>query len=180
MRPMPTVRIRAWVLAAAAPVLFLTACGAGDDEQSLTLYNGRNEALVQPVLDAFSDASGIDVAVRYGGTAEMAAQLLEEGDRSPADVFLAQDAGALGALAAEGMLAPLPQETLEQVPQAYRSAEGDWVGVTGRARVLVYNEGAVGVDQLPESVFELTEEEWRGRVGIAPTNASFQSFVTAM
>lgn len=183
MRPMPTVRLRAWVLAAAVPVLILTACGTGgaaDDGQALTLYSGRNEALVQPILDAFAAESGIEVAVRYGGTAEMAAQLLEEGDRSPADVFLAQDAGALGALAADGMLAPLPQETLEQVPQAYRSAEGDWVGLTGRARVLVYNEDAVGVDQLPESVFELTEEEWRGRVGIAPTNASFQSFVTAM
>lgn len=153
---------------------------AAEGDGTLTLYSGRNEELVQPLLDTFTDETGIEVEVRYAGTSEMAAQLLEEGEASPADVFLAQDAGALGAVAAEGMLAELPQETLDLVPETYRSADDTWVGVTGRSRVLAYNEAAVPAEELPESVFELVEPEWSGRVGVAPTNASFQSFVTAM
>ncbi|MGD8201922.1 iron ABC transporter substrate-binding protein [Ornithinimicrobium sp. W1679] len=154
---------------------------AGDSSDgTVTLYSGRNEDLVQPVLDAFSEETGIEVEVRYADTAAMAAQILEEGDNSPAEVFLAQDAGALGAVAKEGRLLELPEETLELVPETYRSQDGDWVGLTGRARVLVYNENAVAEEDLPTSVQELTEDEWAGRVGIAPTNASFQSFVTAM
>ena len=153
---------------------------AGQGDGTLTLYSGRNEELVQPVLDAFTEETGIEVEVRYGDTAAMAAQILEEGDNSPAEAFLAQDAGALGAVSREGRLTALPQETLDLVPETYRSAEGDWVGLTGRSRVLVYNQDAVSQDELPETVQELTGPEWTGRVGIAPTNASFQSFVTAL
>lgn len=152
---------------------------AGGDER-VTLYSGRNEELVQPVLDQFTEDTGIEVEVRYGDTAGMAAQLLEEGDRSPAEVFLAQDAGALGAVSQAGLLVPLPQETVDAVPQAYRSADGDWVGITGRSRVFVYNPDQVSADELPQSVEDLVSAEWRGRVGVAPTNASFQAFITAM
>ncbi len=199
----PGTLARALALATTVTLIFgLTACGAeeepadadpandagssvddgaaGEGDGTLTLYSGRNEELVQPVLDMFTEETGIEVEVRYAGTSEMAAQMLEEGEASPADVFLAQDAGALGALAAESMLIDLPPETLEQVPETYRSDEGVWVGLTGRARVLAYNKDAVQAEELPESVFELVEPQWSGRVGVAPTNASFQSFVTAM
>ena len=175
----PSRRSLTGLATAGALVLSLTACGDGDEE-TLTVYSGRSEDLVQPLIDNFAEESGIEVEVRYGGTAELAAQLLEEGDESPAEVFLAQDAGALGAVAAEGLLVPLPEETLGQVPQAYRSADGRWVGVTGRARVLVHHEPTVPADELPDSVLDLTGPEWNGRVGVAPTNASFQAFVTAL
>ena len=152
----------------------------GDGDGKVTLYSGRNEDLVQPVLDQFTQETGIEVEVRYADTASMAAQLLEEGDNSPAEAFLAQDAGALGAVANADLLQSLPEATLDLVPELYRSDDEDWVGLTGRSRVLVYNKDNVSEDELPSNVAELTDPEWSGRVGIAPTNASFQAFVTAM
>ncbi|UUU19200.1 iron ABC transporter substrate-binding protein [Streptomyces sp. DSM 40750] len=164
-----------------------TACGSEqaaqaqpDSDKKITVYSGRSESLVKPVLEDFQEASGITVEVRYGDTAQMAAQLEEEGSRSPADVFLAQDAGALGAVAGQGLFAKLPDSVLDKVPTASRDEDGEWVGVTGRVRTMVYNTDQVPKGELPESVFELTEPEWKGKVGIAPTNGSFQAFITAM
>jgi iron(III) transport system substrate-binding protein len=182
-------RMRLVLASALGGVLALgvTACGSAQGEQTddgsdkkITVYSGRSESLVKPVIEDFQKASGITVEVRYGDTAQMAAQLLEEGERSPADVFLAQDAGALGAVTKEGLFTRLPDEVLEKVPAAYRADGGEWVGVTGRSRVLVYNADQVSRADLPKSVFELTEPKWKGKVGIAPTNGSFQAFVTAM
>ncbi|MBX6389520.1 MAG: iron ABC transporter substrate-binding protein [Frankia sp.] len=170
---------------AAVALVGLTACG-GDDggdepgDGSITVYSGRVEQLVGPLLERFTTDTGIEVAVRYGNSSQLAAQLLEEGDRSPAQVFFAQDAGALGAVAKEGLFAALPAETLAQVPAGFQHAQGQWVGVTARSRVLAYNPSLVAEEELPASVFELTEPQWRGKVGVAPTNASFQAFVTGM
>lgn len=147
---------------------------------SLTVYSGRSETLVGPWFARFDHESGIDVEVRYAGTGELAATLLEEGDRSPASAFFAQDAGALGLMAAEGLFQPLPQEVLDLVPERFRSPDGLWVGVTGRARVLAYSTERVQVTDLPASVMDLTDPKWKGRIGWAPENASFQSFITAM
>ncbi|MGB3375117.1 MAG: extracellular solute-binding protein [Microbacterium sp.] len=144
-----------------------------------TLYSGRNETLIQPLIERFEASTQISVDVRYGNTAELGALLLEEGDRTPAQVFLSQDAGALGALANAGLFAHLPSETTEQVAAGFTSTDGTWVGVTGRARVIVYDGEALAADRVPESVDAFTDPEWAGRFGIAPTNASFQAFVTA-
>ncbi len=146
---------------------------------SLTVYSGRSESLVGPLLERFEAESGLDVQVQYASTSELAATLLEEGDASPADVFFAQDAGALGAIAAEGMLAELPQATLETVESRFRSPDGEWVGVSGRARVVAYDSRAVQEGDLPNEIGAFTDPEWKGRIGWAPTNGSFQSFVTA-
>jgi len=160
-------------LAAAGPAL-------GQSGESVTVYSGRSESLIGPALEAFEEKTGIEVKVRYGETAALAALLLEEGDRTPADLYIAQDAGALGALAAEGRLETLPGRILNRVSRAHRSPDGEWVGVTGRARTLVYNTDALSSEDVPASVFELTDPKWEGRVGWAPANGSFQSFVTAM
>lgn len=151
-----------------------------DPDTELIVYSGRSETLIGPILEQFEAESGIKVGVRYGETAEMAATILEEGENSPADVYIAQDAGALGALAAEGVLAPLPDDLLSQVDPRFRSADGVWVGLSGRARVVAYNLERVDPDDLPDSIWGFTEPEWQGRIGWVPTNGSFQAFVTAM
>jgi iron(III) transport system substrate-binding protein len=167
-------------------ILLISAVSAGlllggctpTDGQTLTLYSGRSEELVAPLIKKFEEQTGISVDVRYAGTAELAAQLLEEGENTPADLFLSQDAGALGALSADALFVDIAAETLELVDPAFRSASGDWIGLSGRARVLVFDPNAV--DVVPKTVLELADSSWRGRVGIAPGNASFQAFVTAL
>jgi iron(III) transport system substrate-binding protein len=145
----------------------------------MVVYSGRNEALVGPLLEEMKTDIGVDISVRYGNTAELAATILEEGKNSPADVYFAQDAGALGALAKAGVLAPLPEDLLEKVDQRFRSKDGLWIGTSARARVLAYNTENVDPATLPTSVEELTDPKWSGKLGWAPPNASFQAFITA-
>ena len=147
---------------------------------SVTVYSGRSEELVGPLLADFTETTGIEVEARYGDTAEMANLILTEGENSPADVFFAQDAGALGAVGEQGLLAPLPEEILGAVDERFRSPNGEWVGVSGRARVVAYNTENLTEADLPDSIFGFTDPEWSGRIGWAPTNGSFQSFVTAL
>lgn len=159
-------------------VLQVPAFAAQGD--SLTIYSGRQEPLVGPLFEQFEAETGIKVNVRYGDTTELAATILEEGRNSPADIFFAQDAGALGALAYEDRLTPLPQDIVDLVDPRLRSADNYWVGTSGRARVIVYNTNKYREDELPTSIWDFTKPEWRGRLGWAPTNGSFQAFVTAL
>lgn len=188
---------RTALAAVAVSALFLSACGGdstddaadsgeatvsteGDAAEPVVVYSGRGEELVDPLFADFTAETGIPVEVRYGDTAELAAQIIEEGDASPADLYFGQDAGALGALDSAGQCAPLPAEVIDIVPAAYRSADGNWTGITGRARVIAYDSSQLSADEVPTSVFELTDPKWAGQVAIAPTNGSFQAFVTAM
>lgn len=172
-------------------MISLTACGSdigqgggveATDPERLVIYSGRSESLIQPIIDQFEESSGIEVDVRYGSTSEMAGVLLEEGENSPADLFYAQDPGGLGALQSAGMLASLPQEVLDKVPSRFASEQGDWVGISGRARTVVYNVDAIKDPQneLPQDIFDFIDPIWLGRIGWAPTNGSFQAMVTAM
>ncbi|HEX6291786.1 MAG TPA: iron ABC transporter substrate-binding protein [Herpetosiphonaceae bacterium] len=161
--------------AAASPEAASAASGG-----ELTIYSGRNEELIGALIKQYEAQSGAKVNVKYGDTAELAATILEEGENSPADVFFAQDAGALGALAKEDRLATLPDELLNQVNERFRSPEGEWVGVSGRARVVVFNTKTLTETDLPETIFGFTDPKWKGRLGWAPTNGSFQAFVTAL
>jgi iron(III) transport system substrate-binding protein len=164
------------------------ACGDDGGEgaveeatSTLTVYSGRGEDLVGPLIEQFEADSGIDVEVRYGDTAQMAGAILEEGDNSPADVYYGQDAGALGALSDEGRFQTLDTAVLDRVDPQFRSVDDQWVGVSGRARVAVYNTGILSEDDLPESILDFTDPAWGGgKIGWAPTNGSFQAFVTAL
>lgn len=157
----------------------LAACSSSkSDGESLVIYSGRAEEYMGTLFEDFTRETGIKLDIRYGDSAALAAQILEEGDNSPADLFISQDAGALGAVSGEGLLATLDDAILNRVNEYFRSQNRDWVGLTGRVRILAYSPKRVTV--LPSTVDELTKPEWKGRLGIAPTNASFQAFVTAM
>ena len=158
--------------------LAAVAAGCGGSDDALTVYSGREEELVEPLLEQFTEETGIEIDVRYGDSAELAATIAEEGENSPADVFFAQDPGSLGSI--DSQLAELPSETLERVDARFRDAAGRWVGTSGRSRVIAYNTDELTEDEVPDSVDDLTDPAWKGRIGIAPTNASFQAFVTAM
>jgi iron(III) transport system substrate-binding protein len=162
--------------------LALAGCGGGfsPGDDDLVVYSGREEELIGPLIERFEEESGIDVAVRYANSAELAATLAEEGDNSPADVFWAQDPGALGAAANEGRFAELPAGVLDRVPERFRDPEGLWTGVSGRVRVIAYNTDEVPESEVPDRIDDVADPRWRGKIGIAPPNASFQAFVSAM
>ncbi len=182
-------------LALVPVIALLAACGSDDDAssttdapvaqsadgadlagESITLYSGRDEELIQPIVDDFSEATGIEVEVRYGDSAEMGAQLLEEGGDTPADVFYSQEVGAVGVLAEADLLAELPQDVIDLVDERFQPGEGhEWVGVTGRSRVIVYNPELIDP---PAGVEELTDPKYQGKVAIVPENAGFQAFIT--
>lgn len=147
---------------------------------TLTLYSGRGESMVQPIINQFEKESGITVNVRYGDTAQLAVLLQEEGRRSPADVYWGQDAGAMGAVSKAGLLAKLPANIYKNLPGIYKSVDGNWVATSGRARLFVFSPERAPASEHPKSVFDLTDARYEGRVGWAPMNGSFQSFVTAM
>jgi iron(III) transport system substrate-binding protein len=160
----------------------LSGCSSSNEQATdvteLTVYSGRSEEFIAPFFAQWESQSGIKLNIRYGDSAELAAQILEEGSNSPADLFLSQDAGSLGAVAEAGLFTQLSDEIASAIPAQYVAANRNWVGVTGRARVFAYAPDRV--KNLPLSVADLTKSEYKNQVGIAPTNASFQAFVTAL
>ena len=162
-------------------LLSLVACSSNNQDEGaaeLTIYSGRSEEFIGPFFADFETQTGIKLNVRYGDSAELAAQLLEEGENSKADLFIAQDAGSLGAVADAGMLTALDSTVLDLVDAQYQSDDGNWIGITGRARVFAYDP--TKVTELPSSIDDLLDPKWSGKIGIAPTNASFQAFITAL
>ena len=171
--------VKFWgILAFFITAVFLSACGSDNEAGSLTVYSGRSDTLVAPLIERFKEETGIDVQVKYAGTPQLAATLLEEGGNSPADAFYAQDPGGLSAVSA--LLAPLEGDVLTMVPRWAVSANNVWVGVSGRARTVVYNTEKLTPDDLPDDLTGFADPKWKGRIGWAPTNASFQTMVTAM
>jgi iron(III) transport system substrate-binding protein len=171
---------RKTAVVAVALLLALATAGCSSSRDAMTIYSGRTQNLIGPLLERFNKETGIAIDVKYGDSAELALLLDEEGDRTPADVFLSQSPGATGFLAGKGRLGQLDAAVLDKVDQRFRNAGGRWVGISGRQRVLVYNSEQVTEADLPDSVLELTDERFAGKVAVAPSNGSFQDFVTAM
>lgn len=176
--------------------MVLVACGGGDraldgsaaeiyggecqpdQGRTVTIYSGRTENLVRPVLEAFACETGIEVEVRWGDSVDLALLLLEEGDRTPADVFLSRSPGPVGFLESRDLLGTIDGDVLDLVSPENRSSGGSWIGFSGRKRVLVHNIDLVSEDDLPASVFDLTDERYRGQVAIPATNGSFVDWFT--
>jgi iron(III) transport system substrate-binding protein len=150
--------------------------GGSEGDSRLVVYSGRAEELVGPLFEQFEAESGIEVEIRYADSSELAATLLAEGEETAADVFFAQDPASLGAAA--GLMAPLPEETLDLVDGRFHDRDGRWVGTSGRVRVVVHN---IDTDlPLPQTIDEAVDPAWAGQMGVAPTNGSFLAFVSAM
>lgn len=182
-------RVFAAATALVVPLVLTTACSSSQPDPAstqaaspaaITVYSGRTENLISPIIDQFEQQSGITVDVRYGDSADLALLIEQEGDRSPADVFISQSPGAIGYLTDQNLMAQVEAKTLKLVEPKFRNADGRWVGFSGRVRAVVYNTNDIEPKSLPGSVFDLTEPEYAGMVAVAPTNGSFQDFVTAM
>jgi iron(III) transport system substrate-binding protein len=183
---MTTIRITTLALGAA---LAAAGCGfstedsdsgpAEPETEGITLYSGRIPPAIGGAVDTYEAEADRDVQVRFAETADLAATLVEEDENTPADVFFAQEAGAIGAVAERGLLAQLPADILSRVPAEFRDPDGRFVGVTGRARIIAYGED-IDASAVPDSPLELTNPQWRGRVGWGPPTASLQQYVTAL
>lgn len=172
-------KISAIALLSALSLLLTTACSSQEEQvKELTIYSGRSEKFISPFFTSFTEQSGIKLNIRYGDSAELAAQILEEGSNSPADLFLAQDAGSLGAVAAQGLFSPIDKDVAKEIPAKFSQADRQWVGVTARVRVFAYDPKKVSV--LPKSISDLAKPIYKNQIAIAPTNSSFQAFLTAV
>jgi len=150
----------------------------GSTGDTVTIYSGRTENLIKPILDAFVCDTGVGVRVRWGDSTDLALLLDEEGGTTEADVFLSRSPGPVGFLEGKGLLGTLDDDTLDLVSDDNRAGSGAWIGFSGRKRVLVANTDTVGEDDLPSGVLELTGEQYRDRVAIPATNGSFEDWFT--
>ena len=148
--------------------------------ETITLYSAQHQQMVDEVTQMFTRETGITVRVRSGEAPEIANEISEEGARSPADVYFTENSPELILLDEKGLLAPVDPSTLAAVPAKYNAADGHWVGVFARVSVLAYNPGLINEDQLPRSLMDLAQPQWRGKVAIAPSDADFLPLVGAV
>ena len=164
-------------LEGATAQVFAGDCASGSG-RTVTVYSGRSENLIGPILEAFSCETGTEVSVRWGSSTDLALLLAEEGDRTAADVYLSRSPGPVGFLESRGLLGAIDPDVLALSAGENRSRSGTWVGFSGRKRVLVHNLDSVPSGELPRSVFDLTGERYRDRVAIPATNGSFLDWFT--
>jgi len=147
----------------------------------LVVYSGRKEKLFLPVVERFEKKTGIDVQLKQGATAELAATILEEQPNPRADIFLSQEAGFLDRLRREGALLPYKPKNFDLVEEDFRADDGSWIGVSGRARVIMYNKNLVKPADLPDSVFDLTDPRWKGKIAMASSReASVVGWISSL
>lgn len=165
---------------ALAAGLAVSASAQDADLGPITLYNGQHKDATAALIEAFTEATGIEVIERDGASAELAHQIVEEGARSPADVIYTEETSPLFMLAGEGLLAQIDPEATASIPDEYKDPEGHWVGVLARSRVVVYNPDLIAEAELPDSVHDLVNPEWQGRFAFVPTSGAFQAQLSAM
>ncbi len=161
-------------------IAWATACSSDDGGDELLIYNAQHESLTKEWIEAFTKETGIKVTYRQGGDTELGNQLIAEGDASPADVFLTENSPAMAAVEDAGLFADVDAATVEQVPAEYRPSTNKWTGVAARTTVFVYNTTKLTEAQLPTSIMDLQQPEWKGRWGAPPAKADFQAIISAM
>jgi iron(III) transport system substrate-binding protein len=150
------------------------------DSVGIVVYNAQHESLTKSWVERFTEETGIPVTLRNGDDTEMGNQLVQEGAESPADVFLTENSPAMVLVDNAGLFAPVDAATLEQVDNAYRPAHGKWVGIAARSTVFVYNPSKLAEADLPKSIMDLAEPNWKGRWAASPGGADFQAIVAAI
>lgn len=150
------------------------------DEWSFTLYNGQHAQTTSALVAGFLESTGIAVTVRNGTSAQLASQIMEEGTRSPADVFFSEESPPLVSLAEKGLLAPIDAATLAEVPPVYAARDGTWLGVSARCRVVAYNTGLAKKEDMPDSLLGFASDAWKGRIGYSPTSGAFQEQIVGV
>ncbi len=180
-----TAALTSLAIAAAAALATLAAgCGSlsssGSGAGTLTLYSAQHEQMTNALVKAFEHMTGATVRVRFGEDEGLANQIVQEGSASPADALLTENTPPLELLTEKGLLAPVEQSTLAQVPARYDSASSHWVGVAARETVLIYNPKLISASQLPPSILDLAKPEWKGKLAIAPSEPDFVPIVSAI
>ena len=183
----------AGIALAATAALGLTACGGatpagngssaasgGAGSGEITVYNAQHESLTKEWVDAFTAETGIKVTMRQGSDTELSNQIIQEGQASPADVFLTENSPAMTQVENAGLFADVDKDTLAQVPAEFAPSTGKWTGIAARSTVLVYNKTKLTEDQLPKSMLDLAKPEWKGKWAASPTGADFQAIVSAL
>jgi iron(III) transport system substrate-binding protein len=171
--------------AAIVAVVIVTTTSAGSSKKgasnvTLTLYSGQHPETVAALASAFTKLTGINISVRSADEGVLAAQIIQEGSRSPADIFMTENSPPLEALQQHGLLTRVDSSTLGLTPAAYSSPQRDWEGVSARVSTMVYNTNDLKPSQLPRSVLELANPEWNGKLALAPGETDFQPIVTAV
>jgi iron(III) transport system substrate-binding protein len=179
---------------AASAALGLTACAGGTTPAAtgsasaageagageITVYNAQHESLTKEWIEAFTAETGVKVTMRQGSDTELSNQIIQEGAASPADVFLTENSPAMTQVENADLFADVDKATAEQVPAEFRPSTGKWTGIAARSTVLVYDKAKLTEDQLPKSMLDLANPEWKGRWAASPSGADFQAIVSAL
>ncbi len=171
---------RALLVAVAASALapVISSCSILNPPD-LVVYNAQHEELMTEIVPIFEEETGLDVELRNGKDLELANQLVAEGDDSPADVFLTENSPAMSIVDNAGLFAPVGEAARAPIPDEYVPSSGNWTGILARSTVLMYNTSLTEAD-MPDSILDLAEPEWAGRIGFSPTGADFQAIVSAV
>ncbi|ALO65202.1 iron ABC transporter substrate-binding protein [Arthrobacter alpinus] len=186
-----TLRKSTLTVIAGASILALAACSgsttpsesngaSGGANDAITVYNAQHESLTQAWVDEFTKETGIKVILRQGSDLELSNQIIAEGAKSPADVFLTENSPAMTQVENAGLFADTSAKVQEQVPAEYRPSTNKWTGIAARSTVFAYDKTKLTEAQLPKSIMDLADPAWKGRWAASPSGADFQAIVSAM
>ena len=162
--------------------VLLAGCGgtSSSGQGSITLYSGQHEQTTQSLVAAFEKSTGVNVKVRYDDEDTFTDEIVMEASHPVADVFYTENSPPLEYLEQKGLLAAVDPSTLAKTPGKYDSPQGDWVGISARVSVLIYNPSLISKSQLPTTVLQLANPKYKGKLAFAAGETDFQPIVTSV